>query len=77
MTKLNKDVARETSTQIRDRGKDRVLCVTLKKGNDKYGGDYLELRPKATSIKYTVTVQEIYELGRKDDELRVMQSHGL
>jgi hypothetical protein len=76
MTKLTKDVARETSTQIRDRGKDRMLCVTLKRGNDKYGGDCLELRPKSTSIKYTVSLQEIYELGRKNDELATMKAHG-
>ena len=39
-----------------------MLCVTLKKGNEKYG-DYLELRPKGTQVKYTITLKEVYALG--------------
>jgi hypothetical protein len=72
MTKLNKDVSRESNTIIRDRGKDRILCVTLKKGNEKYG-DFIELRPKGTQVKYTVTMEELYSLG----QAKIIRSHGL
>ena len=59
MTKLNKDVARETNTTIRDRGKERLLTMTVKVGSGQYG-DYIELRPKGVSVSYTVTVKEMW-----------------
>lgn len=60
MTKLNKDIARETNTTIRDRGKERLLTMTVKVGSGQYG-DYIELRPKGVSNPtYTVTVKEIW-----------------
>ena len=60
MTKLNKDVARETNTEIRDRGKTRLLCITHRKGGSH--GDYIEVRPKGTQVKYTVTMKEVWGL---------------
>ena len=62
MTKLNKDVARETNTEIKDRGKNRFACITLRGGSH---GDSIELRLKGTQVKYTVTVREVWELGRQ------------
>jgi hypothetical protein len=63
MTKLNKDVARETNTEIRDRGKNRLLCITMCKGGG--AGDYLELRPKGTQVKYTLTAKELWDMAQQ------------
>jgi hypothetical protein len=64
MTRLTKSVARLTNTEIRDRGRTRPLVVTLKAGSGQYG-DYLEVRPKGTSVVYTVTMKEIWGMAQE------------
>jgi len=72
MTKLNKDIARETNTTIRDRGKERLLTMTVKAGGNQYG-DYIELRPKGCQHSYTVTVKEMWSFA----EAKAIRAAGL
>jgi hypothetical protein len=62
MTKLTKDISRETSTVIRDtKGVERVLTITVKAGDD---GDVIILRPKSCSVDtLSVSLKDIWKLA--------------
>jgi hypothetical protein len=53
MTKVNKPVSRETHATVRDRGKDREVCVTIDRTT-------VTLRLKGTQQSQTIAVDRLY-----------------
>jgi len=53
MTKVNKPVSRETHATVRDRGKDREVCVTIDRTT-------ITLRLKGTQQQQTIAVERLY-----------------
>lgn len=62
MTKLTKEIARETGVEILDsRGKTRLLTVTLEPGAD---GGRIVLRPKGCTVDtYAVSLADVWKLA--------------
>ena len=64
-TKLTKPVHRESATMIRDKSKRRALICSM------LPGDVIELRPKGTRQRYTMSIESAYiYAGRLAGEAR-------
>jgi hypothetical protein len=59
MTALLKPVRRETYSNVRDGRKSRPLMITLH-------ATYLTIRPKGRRYAYTVTYDQVFNIGAKN-----------